>query len=285
MKDGGHQGADLSIRRGGDPVRASANGIVVLAGRGEDPGGFGIHVVIAHRSADGRLVYSVYAHLERGSVRVKPGAPVAAGQILGRVGSTGRATSPHLHFEIRLPDHPHQRWEKAKVVDPIEFVGARLPETRSDTTWARRWRLWGEAAGIALAGVRPDERVMQGEWWCALAAVLALEDSTLLQLPEAARARMIASGVDLRTSDASQLLEWEDLLEDLAQVPDDLWRLPQAPVSEDEQERTHRERVPRRSKGGEALRHAPPTRADVCLMLASCARQPRKAPPSIAGEP
>jgi hypothetical protein len=171
------------------------------------------------------------------------------------------------------------------VVDPIEFVGARLPSTRTDSTWARPYRLWGESAGIPLASVRPDERVMQGEWWCALAAALTLEDSTLVRLPETARERMIAAGVALRTSDPSQLLEWKDVLEDLEQVPEDLWRLPHGPVHEEEHERTHEERVPRKSKGDDVLRHAPPTRADLCLVLAGCARKPPKPQRSIAGEP
>jgi hypothetical protein len=276
VMDGGHQGADLSIRRGGDPVRAAANGIVVLAGTGEDPGGFGVHVVIAHRDGDGRLVYSVYAHLEHGSVHVKPGDPVTAGQPIGRVGSTGRATSPHLHFEVRIPDDPSLRWEKAQVVDPVAFVVAHLPETRADTTWARPYRLWAEAAGIALAGVRPDDRPVEGEWWCALAASLALEDSALADSPDAARERMTAAGIKLRTTDASQLLEWDDLLADLDRVPERMWRLPVCPVTKDSQERTHRDRIPKESKGGDALRHAPPTRADVCLLLAGCAEEPPK---------
>lgn len=255
-------------------MRAAANGVVVLAGTGEDPGGFGVHVVIAHRADDGQLAYSVYAHLERGSVGVKPGDPVAAGQRIGRVGSTGRATSPHLHFEIRMPHDPDERWEKAKVLDPIAFVAARLPETRADTSWARPYRLWAEAAGITIAAVRPDERVMQGEWWCALATALALDDSARIQSPDSARARVTRAGIPLRESEATQLLEWDDLLADLERVPERLWRLPFSPVTEDDHERALRERIPAKSKNNDALRHAPPTRADVCLLLAGCAEDP-----------
>jgi murein DD-endopeptidase MepM/ murein hydrolase activator NlpD len=63
-----HQGADLANGRSGDTVRAAASGLVTLATDGDNGNGYGGHVVIAHRMADERVVYTVYAHLERGSI-------------------------------------------------------------------------------------------------------------------------------------------------------------------------------------------------------------------------
>ena len=121
-----HQGADLGRGLGGDLVRAASDGLVVR-GRGDDwQAGYGYYVTLAHRLPDGSLVYTVYAHLAPGSVRRRAGAWVAAGEALGRVGRSGRASTAHLHFEVRRPSDPSARWEKAAVEDPIAFVRERL---------------------------------------------------------------------------------------------------------------------------------------------------------------
>jgi len=86
-----HDGIDLAAPRGA-PVRAIANGLVVFA----DPrGGYGNLIVVVH--SDG--LSSHYGHLH--SMSVRPGSTIKAGQVIGRVGSTGISTGPHLHFEIR----------------------------------------------------------------------------------------------------------------------------------------------------------------------------------------
>jgi murein DD-endopeptidase MepM/ murein hydrolase activator NlpD len=118
-----HQGADLGNQRSGGIVQAVAAGIVVYAAR--DQSGYGEHVVVAHRMADGTLIYSVYAHLIRGSTLVSEGDGVQSGTPLGEVGRTGRATTPHLHFEIRQPADPTTSWQLAPVLDPLEFLAAR----------------------------------------------------------------------------------------------------------------------------------------------------------------
>ena len=130
---GGHQGADLSNRRAGGIVRAVANGVVIVAGGGSS--GYGEHVVLAHRLGDGRLIYTIYAHLESRSIAVSPATIVHAGDPLGRVGRTGIATSPHLHFEVRTPRRAEQRWETTPVADPLLFVSEHLADT--DSTFAR----------------------------------------------------------------------------------------------------------------------------------------------------
>ena len=76
----------------GTPVRAALDGKVTLVA--EDPV-LGLYVVIRHQ-----IGYStVYGHLQQ--VFVKPGAAVARGQRIGLVGSSGKSTGPHLHFEVR----------------------------------------------------------------------------------------------------------------------------------------------------------------------------------------
>src|SRR5262245_9153781 len=169
-----HTGADLSNRRGGDSVRAAAHGIVVAAGTVGN--GYGWHVVIAHRQPDGSLVFSVYAHLVPKSLRVEPGQPVWMGQVLGRVGSSGVATSPHLHFEVREPERWDERWEKTRPVDPVEFVMQRLPTRQRDSTWARPYFHWAECAGLVSSDESPAELVSRQRWQRILAAARCRRD-------------------------------------------------------------------------------------------------------------
>lgn len=86
-----HSGLDF-LAAAGDEAAAAAGGRVVFAALHR--GGWGKLVVLAHASG----VRTFYAHLSRIDVRL--GARVAAGDTIGLVGSTGRATGPHLHFEV-----------------------------------------------------------------------------------------------------------------------------------------------------------------------------------------
>ncbi|MEV0977275.1 transglycosylase family protein [Streptomyces sp. NPDC049915] len=88
---GYHTGVDFPVPTG-TSVRAVGSGEVVDAGWG---GSFGYQVVIRH--ADGR--YTQYAHLS--AISVRAGQSVGGGQRIGRTGSTGNSTGPHLHFEVR----------------------------------------------------------------------------------------------------------------------------------------------------------------------------------------
>jgi murein DD-endopeptidase MepM/ murein hydrolase activator NlpD len=94
-----HKGLDL-LPGEGTPVHAIANGVVREVSAYDD-GGLGVHVVLDH-TVDGRLVSSVYAHFQAGSLAVGVGESVAVGQQLGTVGTTGQSTGPHLHLEILL---------------------------------------------------------------------------------------------------------------------------------------------------------------------------------------
>jgi murein DD-endopeptidase MepM/ murein hydrolase activator NlpD len=96
------QGDGSLAAMAGAPVVAAAPGRVVWAGY--RAGGWGLLVTIAHR--DG--VRTMYAHLSRVGVRL--GERVGVGTRVGRVGATGDATGPHLHFEVRL---------RGAAVDPL----------------------------------------------------------------------------------------------------------------------------------------------------------------------
>ena len=69
----------------------------------ENSGGYGVHVIIEH-DLHSQVWYTVYAHLENNSVpkNIKPGTYVEIGDTIGKVGSTGTSTGPHLHFELRI---------------------------------------------------------------------------------------------------------------------------------------------------------------------------------------
>ena len=94
-----HKGLDM-IPGEGTPVHVVADGVVREVSA-TDNGGFGVYAIVDH-TIDGRLVSSVYAHFQSGSLRVSAGQTVTVGTELGNVGSTGQSTGPHLHFEILL---------------------------------------------------------------------------------------------------------------------------------------------------------------------------------------
>lgn len=102
-----HSGIDIVKRHGScnkEPAYASADGVVIYASR---RGTYGNLVVIKHTDR----ISTYYAHLS--SISVSVGDVVTQGQEIGRIGSTGRSTGPHLHFEIRIDDTP---------VNPLKFV-------------------------------------------------------------------------------------------------------------------------------------------------------------------
>ena len=89
-----HAGVDITAKRG-DPVFACADGVVSAAGIQKGHRGLGILVTLDHSKG----ISTDYAHLSK--VLVRPGQMVRQGQQIGLIGSTGRATSPHLHLQVR----------------------------------------------------------------------------------------------------------------------------------------------------------------------------------------
>lgn len=91
-----HAGMDIDGERG-DLVVAPANGTVIEAGY---KGGYGQMIEIDH----GNGLTTRYGHLSK--IEVTPGDGITRGQMIGQVGSTGRSTGPHLHYELRVNDRP-----------------------------------------------------------------------------------------------------------------------------------------------------------------------------------
>ena len=113
-----HQGIDI-MARAGTPVRAAADGMVVRLAT-NDLGG----TVLYQRDAGGDLVL-YYAHLQKYAAGVTEGTIVRQGDVIGYVGSTGNATTPHLHFEImRQPDE--KRWWGGKSINPYPVLKAGM---------------------------------------------------------------------------------------------------------------------------------------------------------------
>ena len=100
-----HSGLDIAAPRG-TPIYSTADGVVTFAGR---QGGYGRVVKIRHAFG----FETVYAHLRR--ARVKVGQRVGRGDRIGDMGSTGRSTGNHVHYEIRIDNKP---------VNPVKFIRA-----------------------------------------------------------------------------------------------------------------------------------------------------------------
>ena len=98
-----HQGLDISADAG-TPVYATADGTVLLAQR---EGAYGNLITIDH----GYGLETRYGHLSK--YEVKSGSQVKRGQVIGRVGSTGRATGPHLHYEVRV---------NGRLLNPLQLL-------------------------------------------------------------------------------------------------------------------------------------------------------------------
>lgn len=99
----GHEGQDIAAAFGAQ-VKATADGLVVYAA---SRSGYGNIVVIYH--GDG--ISTRFGHLSQ--IEVQPGQRVRRGEEIGRVGSTGRSTGPHCHYEVRLNNQP---------VDPMQYA-------------------------------------------------------------------------------------------------------------------------------------------------------------------
>lgn len=116
-----HTGLDL---HGGPNIIAAMDGVVVDANDGCDVGNkscgreWGNFVQIKHNNG----TYTGYAHMVKGSVKVKVGEEVKQGQVLGKMGMTGNSTGVHLHFEIRVGEN-----SRKSAVDPLTYIDPNNP--------------------------------------------------------------------------------------------------------------------------------------------------------------
>ena len=98
-----HAGIDIDSNHG-DSVISTANGVIEKAGWSD---GYGKCVVVRHKNG----YKTLYAHLSK--IKVKRGQKIESGDIIGNVGSTGRSTGPHLHYEIMQGD---------EKLNPINYI-------------------------------------------------------------------------------------------------------------------------------------------------------------------
>ena len=117
-----HPGIDIEAAYG-TPVRAAADGDVTGQNMGS---GYGRQVVLDH----GHDLLTLYGHLS--AISVVPGQHVTRGQVIGYVGQSGRATGPHLHYEVRVhnvPVNPHKylrtTYEQAMAADNTTHIGSK----------------------------------------------------------------------------------------------------------------------------------------------------------------
>jgi murein DD-endopeptidase MepM/ murein hydrolase activator NlpD len=152
-----HAGTDMRGKRG-TPIMAAGDGVVKLA---RWYGGYGNYIQVDH----GGGVITAYAHLQR--FLVKPHQVVVAGQAIGHMGTTGRSTGSHLHFEVRLdgrPVDPVMAMSVARLRRQSPIAGtlasfALSPELQADRTSAHdppRRRGTKQQARPGKRGGRPD---------------------------------------------------------------------------------------------------------------------------------
>ena len=106
-----HSGLDIAGVGYGSPVYASNNGTIVLMR--SIRWDYGTYIIIDHNNG----YWTVYGHMSGFASGIKLGDTVSRGQLIGYVGSSGAATGPHLHFEIRTGANKY-----ANVVDPLPYL-------------------------------------------------------------------------------------------------------------------------------------------------------------------
>lgn len=120
-----HMGLDIAADAG-TPVYAMQEGVISFSG---NKGGYGKCVKINHffyLVPELPQVTTLYGHLSK--IYVKEGELVQRGQVIGLIGSTGRSTGPHLHYEV---------FYKGKNIDPVEYL-KKLPEYLEYATYVRK---------------------------------------------------------------------------------------------------------------------------------------------------
>jgi murein DD-endopeptidase MepM/ murein hydrolase activator NlpD len=137
-----HSGVDLMAPYG-SPIRAAAGGTVVYAGWYY---AYGKIVDIQH--ADG--VITRYAHMSAFAPGIAHGTPVAAGEVIGQIGTSGNAHGAHVHFEVRIDGHPvDPKPYLSLAACPITPPLAPLEEARTPSSPAARADL--ASPGLASA--------------------------------------------------------------------------------------------------------------------------------------
>jgi murein DD-endopeptidase MepM/ murein hydrolase activator NlpD len=143
-----HQGTDFAAPSG-TPIYAAGNGVVDFAGRN---GGYGKYVRLRH----GSNYKTAYAHMKSFAKGITKGSRVKQGQIIGYVGTTGRSTGPHLHYEVLV---------SGKQVNPLKVTlprGEKLKESEMVDFAERRAKIERQLA-LAQGGLLMVERACDAD--------------------------------------------------------------------------------------------------------------------------
>ena len=142
-----HRGMDFAAPTG-TPVYAAGDGVIERIGR---YGAYGKYIRIRHNSE----YKTAYAHLSRYAKGLRRGSRVAQGQVIGRVGSTGRSTGPHLHYEV-LYRNKQVNPQTINLPSPVFLEGDNLARFLSERNrFDQAWNDFGP--GVARVAVRPSD--------------------------------------------------------------------------------------------------------------------------------
>jgi len=164
-----HNGTD--IWSGHEPcwIEAPYDGKVVYAGPSKSKnsdgsvGGFGYYVILIH-NIGGKWYTSLYAHMQKDSLKVKAGQKIEAGTPMGKMGTTGMSTGKHLHWELRLGKEHIWDANGKNYIEPIAFFKALIamessiataPVTANETDAAAPAPTHGPAPKAAPKAVAP----------------------------------------------------------------------------------------------------------------------------------
>ncbi len=139
-----HTGSDFGAAYG-TPIRAAGSGVISLAGR---HGAYGNAIVIKHTSK----YKTLYAHMSKFAAGIRSGMRVNQGQIIGYVGSTGRSTGPHLHYEVRVN-------ERAVNPSAIKAAGGR----QLSTAELRKFRQTAQRVQAMMQQAPSSQQVAQAQ--------------------------------------------------------------------------------------------------------------------------
>jgi peptidoglycan hydrolase-like protein with peptidoglycan-binding domain len=126
-----HNGTDIWSPHEPCIIEAPYDGKVLEAKKSTAPGGgFGNYVILLHK-IDGKFYTTLYAHMKDGSLKVKKGDKVTAGQMLGKMGTTGMSTGKHLHWELRLGKSHIWDANGKNYIEPIAFFKALIAKEKA----------------------------------------------------------------------------------------------------------------------------------------------------------
>jgi murein DD-endopeptidase MepM/ murein hydrolase activator NlpD len=144
-----HKGVDFAASRG-TPIKAAGDGVIERAG---PYGSFGNYVKIRHSSG----YKTAYAHLNAIKKGMRTGARVRQGDIIGFVGSTGRSTGPHLHYEVHYKDQQVNP-QNLKIATGVELGGGELSKFKATRDRINAMREAVDEDAAMLANNQPSNK-------------------------------------------------------------------------------------------------------------------------------